>query len=126
MLETFFENSAPDRSRATPVLKLTVASVSGRLRAEQSNTYAGVIAVLAPGLRVIRCRSGIQWIIQARPAGRWRGIWFCRTKEALLRGAGQYASHPLLQKLPDTIEVSTHAANARYSNRRQNGETHNG
>jgi hypothetical protein len=57
--------------------------------------------------RVIECRDGIQWIIQHHRNGRgcngWRGVSFCRTKEALLRLAG---NHPDLLALPDSPDGS--------------------
>jgi hypothetical protein len=98
------ENPAPIRSGARPLLRAAVRVLPGRQTAEKSDHYRDVIAVLSPGLRVVRCKCGIQWILQGRIGGQWRGVWYCRTKSALLRGAGQYAAHPALAALPDTIE----------------------
>ena len=56
---------------------------------------------LKPGASVA---CGIQWVLQARWGRQWRGVWFARTKQGLLRGADQYASHPALVALPDKFE----------------------
>jgi hypothetical protein len=57
---------------------------------ESSSSYGNVVATLNRKWRVIRCRDGIQWILQSRDSltatvGIWRGRSYCRTKEALLR-----------------------------------------
>ena len=71
-----------------PVLS-SVAKVSGRLAGEESETYPAV-CVLNARWRVIACRQAIQWILQRRGGvDHWRGVWFCRTREALIRGARQ-------------------------------------
>jgi hypothetical protein len=76
-----------------PTGKLSVARVSGRLLGEESDHYP-VIAQLNDRWRVIACKNSIQWILQRRRGGvdHWRGYWFCRTREALLRGAREHAS----------------------------------
>lgn len=54
---------------------------------EGDDTYP-VIVSLGDRHRVINCRDDIQWIIQCRSSvGRtpWRGVSYCRTREALLR-----------------------------------------
>ena len=33
----------------------------------------------------------MQWILQRRQGKQWRGYWFCRTREALIRGAREHA-----------------------------------
>jgi hypothetical protein len=40
---------------------------------------------------VIVCRNALQWILQRRQGKQWRGYWFCRTREALIRGAREHA-----------------------------------
>ena len=56
-----------------------------------------VVARLNAGWRVIACRDGVQWILQARhgaekPAGAsWRGRSYCQTSEALIRCAREHA-----------------------------------
>ncbi|MBN7759991.1 hypothetical protein JYP52_02495 [Nitratireductor aquibiodomus] len=55
---------------------------------ESDDSYHAVVAQLHPGWRVIACRDGIQWILQrlkGRGASAWRGICFCRTRDALMR-----------------------------------------
>lgn len=63
-------------------------SPSGQ-KQETSDNYAGVIAVLSDGWRVIICKDGIQWILQRRKKGGaqrpWRGQGYFRTRRALLR-----------------------------------------
>ncbi len=65
---------------------------------EEDNDYLHVVARVDETTRVIECRNQMQWIVQRRVGNRWRGFWFCRTKEALLRGC---AAHPDLAALPD-------------------------
>jgi hypothetical protein len=78
-----------------------------RYELESYDEYARVVVNLGDKLRVIECKDSIQWIIQritAQSLGsrQWRGISFCRTKEALLRyartGPGENA---ILDALPD-------------------------
>jgi hypothetical protein len=62
------------------------------LRGEESDSYP-TVAILNDRWRVIVCKNSIQWVLQKRrssPNG-WRGHWFCRTSEALLRGVRKYA-----------------------------------
>jgi hypothetical protein len=64
---------------------------------ETADDYPGVVAVLNAGWRVIECRDGLQWILQRRGSPEtsrgddWRGRSYCRTKEALIRCAREYA-----------------------------------
>lgn len=52
---------------------------------ERDEKYSAVVAVLAPGWRVILCKDGLQWIIQRRAEGRdWRSLRFCASKSGLL------------------------------------------
>jgi hypothetical protein len=64
--------------------------VSGRVRGEESGSYP-VIANLNDRWRVVACSAGIQWILQRRRGDHWVGCWFCRTREALVRGARKHA-----------------------------------
>ena len=48
--------------------------------------------------RVINCRDGIQWIVQRRmntSGSGWRGLSFCRTREALIRDAERRLGAPI-------------------------------
>jgi excisionase family DNA binding protein len=85
-------------------------------RNESSDSYGDVVAVLIHKWRVIRCRDGIQWILQSRDSGTaakgiWRGHSYCRTKEALLRVCTAHAGEldptavGLLVELPDWTEA---------------------
>jgi hypothetical protein len=85
-------------------------------RNESSDSYGDVVAVLNRSWRVIRCRDGIQWILQSRDSataakGVWRGRSYCRTKEALLRVCAAHAGKidptavGLLVELPDWTEA---------------------
>jgi len=69
---------------------------------ETSDNYAGVVAVLDGGRRVITCCHGIQWILQERIGGRWRNRSFCQTRHALIRCCG--GSNPALDALPVHIK----------------------
>jgi hypothetical protein len=66
-------------------------------RNESSDNYSDFVAVLNPKRRVIRCRDGIQWILQcanrAETVARdgWRGRSYCRTKKALIRVCDAHA-----------------------------------
>lgn len=57
---------------------------------ETAETYCGTVAQLCAGWRVIRCKDGLQWILQRRDATRagrprWRGASYFRTRDALMR-----------------------------------------
>jgi hypothetical protein len=50
------------------------------------------LVYLTDRVRVIECRDRLQWILQCRRSvcpNSWRGVAFCRTRESLLRCAGQ-------------------------------------
>jgi hypothetical protein len=91
--------------------KSATAHLSGPTGGEESDTYPRVVAKLNDRWRVITCKSSIQWILQRRRGGadHWRGYWFCRTKEALIRGARHYAGEihgdalAVLLRLPERI-----------------------
>jgi hypothetical protein len=69
----------------------SVARVSGPLVGEESDSYPAV-ASLNARWRIIACTNSIQWILQQRRGGdRWRGRYFYRTREALVRGAREHA-----------------------------------
>jgi hypothetical protein len=85
-------------------------------RNESSDSYGDVVAVLNRSWRVIRCRDGIQWILQSRDSataakGVWRGRSYLRTKESLLRNCPAHAGEldptavGLLAELPDWTEA---------------------
>lgn len=83
--------------------------VSGRLPAEENDGYP-VIVQINDRWRVVTCRAGIQWILQCRRGDRWAGYWFCRTREALIRGAREHAGEidgpalVILLRLPERID----------------------
>jgi hypothetical protein len=61
-------------------------------RRESDDDYFAVVAVLNDRWRVIRCRDGLQWIIQYRSSAsgtyagaRWASRSHLRTREALIR-----------------------------------------
>jgi hypothetical protein len=70
----------------------------GPSRLETADNYPFVVAFLDLNTRVIECAQGIQWIVQRRRGCQWHSVSFCRTKEGLLRCAGQ--QHPALTVLP--------------------------
>jgi hypothetical protein len=84
-------------------------------RSESSDSYSNVMAVLNSKWH-IRCRDGIQWILQSRDSlkvevdGLWRGRSYCRTKEALFRVRAIHAGEinptaAALAELTDWIEA---------------------
>jgi hypothetical protein len=85
-----------------------VATVCRALPGEKSAGYPAVV-VLNARWRIIACAHSIQWILQRRRGGTdsWRGRWFCRTREALIRGAREHAGEiggaelALLLRLPE-------------------------
>ena len=97
---------------------------TARRLAESDERYPGVVAVLNRQHRVIRCRDGLQWILQYRNSlgtgarrtetvagSDWRGWSYCRTKKALLRCCGERAgpvdaaASAAMMALPERIEV---------------------
>jgi hypothetical protein len=66
-------------------------------RVETADDYHGFVAQLNPNWRVVECRDRIQWILQRRGSPKtsrrddWRGRSYCRTRQALLRCAREYA-----------------------------------
>jgi hypothetical protein len=89
-------------------------------RKESSDSYSNVVTTLNRKWRVIRCRDGIQWILQSRDSlkaavGVWRGRSYCRSKEALLRVCAAHAGEidpsaaAVLAALPDRIETRSGA-----------------
>ena len=74
-------------------------------RAECRDTYP-VLVYLTDKVRVIEGRDRLQWIVQRRRSicpNSWRGVSFCRTREALLRCAGRAnpAAMARLRALPE-------------------------
>lgn len=53
---------------------------------ESSANYSKTITLLNSGRRLVLCKDGIQWIIQWREGDKWKGKWFARTKQGLIRG----------------------------------------
>jgi len=82
-------------------------------QAECRDDYPALV-YLSERLRVIKCRDGIQWVLQRKRSNgknRWRGVAFCRTREALIRSA-IYCGAPsvaALLVLPKTCEPSAGA-----------------
>ncbi|HWZ38598.1 MAG TPA: hypothetical protein VNY08_09890 [Bradyrhizobium sp.] len=84
-------------------------------RRERDDGYYRIVALLNPGWRVVECRNGIQWILQRLGSpkrsrrGDWRGLSYCRTREALIRSARQHfsdidpAAGAILAALPEWI-----------------------
>ena len=67
------------------------------MTAESDNQYPGIVAILNRRWRVIRCRHGIQWVLQHRhgPEMGLTAIWdsrsYCQTREALTRCSREHA-----------------------------------
>ena len=102
--------SASSHPDTGPVVKSSAAHLSGRWLGEENDTYP-VVADLNARWRVIVCRNQMQWILQRRRGGanHWRGYWFCRSREALIRGAHERAGQisgtalAILLRLPERI-----------------------
>lgn len=86
-------------------------------RRESDDAYSFVVAVLNPRWRVIRCKDGIQWLLQHRVTGSetatreaWRGVKYHRARDPLLRSVAELkveadaAALAILQALPERIE----------------------
>jgi hypothetical protein len=87
---------APSKAARRPLagLQSAVAQVSSPALGEESDAYP-TIANLSTRFRVIACRANIQWILQKRrgDVDHWRGVWFCRTRQALVRGVHMHVDH---------------------------------
>jgi hypothetical protein len=73
---------------------------------ESFEHYTRVVLRINEDWRVIKCRHGIQWILQKMGGSHWEGRSYCRSKEALLRcikeeGLGEYSE---LMALPEWAE----------------------
>ena len=71
---------------------------------EKDDAYPA-IARLSTTVRVIECKNGIQWILQRRYGDQWRGIAYCRTRDALIREAKKLAPADALLALPEHHDV---------------------
>ena len=104
------QNSTPIQADTRPAGKSSVAHLSRPTFGEESDHYP-IVVQLNDRWRVVACKNSIQWILQRRRGGvdHWRGYWFCRTREALLRGAREHASPiggaalAILLRLPERI-----------------------
>jgi hypothetical protein len=106
-------------SKPAPDAPRQDAIATARRLAESDDQYPGIVAVLNQQHRVIRCRDGLQWILQRRHgperlAGtRWDSRSYSRTREALIRcsreHAGEIAGDALviLLRLPERIGAET-------------------
>lgn len=85
-----------------------------RAISEQADDYPYVVLQQGNHFRIIRCRDGIQWIIQTRSktlaSTRWRPKAYCRSKRALVRRMAAFVAEidpinqAILDALPDWIE----------------------
>ena len=92
---------------SSPMTENLVVSVPQRSRilSEKSDDYPRVV-VTEDRRRVIECRHGIQWIIQARSGNKWRSHSYCRQGATLLRLCSDWSAGKLdaLRALPEWIE----------------------
>ena len=80
---------------------------------ESSETYRCIVCVLSARHRVIRCKHGLQWILQKRAKKTgplpWAGRRYCQTKKALIRDSRTLCGEidpiamSILEALPDRI-----------------------
>ena len=96
--------------------KHSVPSPGNNTHRETSDFYRGVIAVLTSRWRVIKCKNGIQWILQQRTAeplheGIWRGQSYFTSRDALLEACARREllsdekAGASLDALPEKIKV---------------------
>ena len=82
---------------------------------EESDAYPRIVARLNPQWRVIACRDGIQWILQARRGHRdglprWDNRYFFRSREGLVFGCHEYCGQihgdalVILLRLPERFQ----------------------
>lgn len=81
---------------------------NGLSKAEKSLDYYRVMTYLNNDWRLIRCKDGIQWILQKRRGSEWKGQWFVRTKSGLLRGLNRCGeitpeASSLIEALPEWL-----------------------
>ncbi len=92
---------------------MPIASHPATSHRESDDNYEGVVIILNDRCRVIRCRDGIQWILQfakrRRDGAAWESRSYCRTREGLIgvctRHAGQIEPYAaaILRQLPERI-----------------------
>ena len=81
---------------------------------ESADGYAGLVARLSDRHRLIRCRHGLQWILQGRRGerrgrARWAALGYFRTRAALIRASHALHDAPdpealaILDRLPARI-----------------------
>ena len=99
----------------TPPYLLTIQGVAEQMapsRRERDDTYAEVIVECRDNWRIIRCKRGLQWIIQKRSTGRPnRGVFigksFHTTRQSLIEACSrlQLLNDPkILQSILDLPE----------------------
>jgi hypothetical protein len=84
-------------------LKRPSATVSGLYCREGDDDYRAIY--LSDAVRVIDCSNGLQWIVQRKSGGAWRGLSYCVTKKALLR----YAHWALVPEIEQRLTQSPSA-----------------
>jgi len=68
------------------------------LSARETDLSYPTLVYLDERTRVIDCKDSIQWIVQKREGSNWRGLSFCRTREALIRDAKRRLGRDLPQE----------------------------
>ena len=75
---------------------------------ETDATYPVVVRV-SDKVRVINCKDDLQWIVQKRDGGHWKGVSLCRTREVLIRDVRrrlrERESDPLPPVPPDALAI---------------------
>ena len=75
-------------SEPTSAQEGAILAVRGFLaRNESAEAYPHVIVRLSHKVRVINCKDAMQWLVQTVGGGKWNGLSFCVTREALIRDA---------------------------------------
>lgn len=71
---------------------------------ETDDDYGKVIAQLGPKNRLIECKDGIQWILQAKVGKRWLSEKFLTSRDGVLRRAEGMPGWEVLKDLPERFK----------------------
>lgn len=74
---------------------------------ETDEDYSKVIAQLGPKNRLIECKDGIQWILQAKVGNRWLSEKFLTSRDGVLRRAEGLPGSEVLRLLPERFKTGS-------------------
>jgi hypothetical protein len=73
---------------------------------EKDDSYDRIVAQLGSKHRVIVCADDHQWIVQEKRGKEWRGLYFCTSREGVLRWVKGLPGWEVLVGLPDRFVAS--------------------